>query len=208
MERYDAALLHVYDYKENNGQNSVRERPGLRSRLVVAAARLLFKNNQVDQFVLSGGAALGKTEALSTLSADHLVRTGHIDHNSVKTNRSAQVTTSKELETLKDEALVSSWSNTVSIGWELHRNRIQMLANKILPKAKIDHKVLTAEQVLSTYPSERNAKRYESIIDAIHNSEGELRWQSYEKRMMLVMRIPFATQLLDFVAKIYRPKAD
>lgn len=208
MERYDAALLHVYDYKENNSLNPTRERPGLRTRLVIAAARELIKNGQVDQFVLSGGPVQGKTESLSTLASDHLVRTAHIERQNVDTNPSAQVTTSREIKTLKDKVLVSSWTNTVSIGWELHRSRIEILANKILPKEKINHKVLSAEQVLSTYPSARNIKRYAQVMDSIHNSKSEARWKSYERRLLPIMRFPFAVEILDFVAKFYRPKVD
>jgi len=207
MERYDAALLHVYDYKENDNLNSHPERPGLRTRLVIAAARELLKSNQVDQFVLSGRQVLGKAEALSTLATDHLVRTAHIDNQHVSTNPTARVTTSKEIKTLKDKAQANSWTNTVSIGWELHRRRIEILADKILPEEN-DHKVLSAEQVLATYPSARNSKRYKRIIDHIHDSDSDRRWQSYEARILPLMRIPFAPEILDFVAKFYRPKAD
>lgn len=145
---------------------------------------------------------------MSTLASDHLIRTANIDRQYVNANPSAQVTTSREINTLKDIALANSWANTVSIGWELHKRRIEILANKILPKGKISHKVLSAEQVLSTYPSARNAKRYARIIDRIHNSDSERRWQTYERRIFPLMRIPFVPEILDFVAKFYRPKAD
>lgn len=208
MERNNAALLHVYDYQENNGLNSTRERPGKRTRLVIAAARELLKAGQVEQFVLSGGPVLGKSEALSTLATNHLLRTAHIESQSVSTDPFVQVTTSKELKTLRKKALANSWVSTISIGWELHRKRIEILANRILPKGKIQHRVLSAEEVLSTYPSKRNSERYMRIINGIHNSDSEHRWQSYERKILPMMKIPFVPELLDFVAKFYRPKAD
>ena len=206
-ERYDVALLHVYGYKEEKCPHDAPERPNIRTRLVIAAAREMYKRDQVGHFVFSGGPALGKSEPFSTISADDFIRKTHIEAENVAVNPSAQVTTSKELKTLKSEASVNQWPSSVSVGWEVHKERIEILARRILGK-KTRHKVLSAEEILSTYPSERNAKRYARIIDAVHNSESERRWQAYEKRVLPLMRLPYVPELLDFVAKVYRPKAD
>lgn len=206
-ERYDAALLHVYGYKEEKCPPDAPERPSIRTRLVIAAARELYRSGQTEHFVLSGGPALRKSESMSTLAADDLIRKTHIDPENVTTNPSADVTTSNELRTLKNELLDNRWLSSVSIGWELHKEAIEDLAKKRLNK-NTRHKVLSAEEILATHPSERNARRYARIIEAIHNSESERRFQKYENRMHVIMRFPFAVDLLDFVAKFYRPKAD
>ena len=206
-ERYDAALLDVYGYKEEKCPPTASERPHKRGRLVIAAARELYESGQVEHFVFSGGPALGRSEPISTLAAEDLIRKSHIDPENVTTNPSADVTTSNELKTLKNELSDNRWVNSVSIGWELHKKAIKNLAKKRLNK-NTRHKVLSAEEILARYPNERNARRYARVIDAIHNSESERRFQEYENRMHVIMRLPFAVELLDILAKFYRPKAD
>lgn len=212
-ERYDAALLHVYGYKEEKCPPDSPERPSIRTRLVIAAARDLYRNGQTDHFVFSGEPALGKTEPMSTLAAEDFIRKTRIDPKNVLINSDADITTNQELRTLRQAAIDNGWRSLVSIGWSLHEKRINEVAAKRLWKklSRIGakHEVLTAEKILSDYQSPRNAARYEKVIERIHNSESEKRWEKYERRVLLISkRVPFGIEILDFVAKFYRPKAD
>lgn len=217
IERFDAALLHVYGYEElPNGplKKPLPEKAAKRARLVAAAARHLHQNGIVSEFVLSGTSMLNRKEPLSTLTARNLF---DINPEQIHTNPTALATTNQELKTLKKESKEHGWKNTVSIGWELHRNRIQILKDKIFKRTLIDLvfkkpeqtvTVLSAQEILSTYPSPHNQARYGRVIEAIENSESEQRWTKYEEKIVTLMKLPFVPEILDLIARVYRPKAD
>lgn len=211
-ERYDAALLHVYGYKEVRCPPTAPERPHIRTRLVIAAARELYRRGQVDHFVFSGGPALGRSDPISTLAAEDFIRKSKIDPKNVVVNSDTEATTNQELRSLRNVAMDNGWTSLVSIGWGLHEERINFVAEKRLWKKLsrfgAQHKLLDVEEILSSYPNPRNSVRYEKVIEQIRNSESEKRWARYERGALLISKIPFGIELLDFVAKFYRPKAD
>lgn len=212
--KHDGALLHGYGYKERKKDEHVR--PSAYSRMVLAAARELKKAGQVENFAFSGGSFLGEKEPMSILIANEFVRKNHVDPNHVFVNPSAPATTNQELKFLRKNAEEHGWSHVVSIGWELHKPTIRTLANNIFrektfpwsKKEQVHVDFKSAEEILQTYPSPRNQQRYKRIIDNLHNSEGEKKWEEYEKRKAKVLRPPFVPEVLDLVARVYRPKAD
>ncbi|MDP3987693.1 MAG: hypothetical protein Q8P80_00955 [Candidatus Levybacteria bacterium] len=210
IERFNAALLHVYGYNEDQRPNRenkhpVPVRPDIRGRLVISAARELKKAGLVDNFVLSGEGISGKPPA-SLVAADETIRKTHTDSTHVCANPQAPFTTSGELKTLRKTADDNSWQNLLSISWELHKPRIQALAKKIFRK-KGEIVFLSAEHVLLSYSTPRNTARYKQVIDSVHNTQEEQNWQAYEKKLLKIIRIPFASDVLDFVARFYRPNA-
>lgn len=214
--QYDAAVLHVYGYKERKENEHVR--PAFYSRLVLAAARELRKAGQVENFTLSGKQFLGEKEPVSTITANEFVRKAKDDSQNVYVNPSAPVTTNQELKFLRKEAEkpAHNWSHVVSIGWELHKPTIKTLADRIFSgrtflwfkREKIDIDFKSAEEILQTYPSPRNQERYKRIIDELHQSEGEKKWKKYEERKAKILNLPFVPEILDVVARFRRPKAD
>lgn len=210
-ERFDAALLHVYGYNEDQrpdrkNKHPVPVRPDVRGRLVISAARELKKAGLVDNFVLSGEGVSGKPPA-SLVAAEETIRRTHTDYNHVCANPQAPFTTSGELKTLHKTADNSSWQNLLSISWEIHKPRIQALAKKIFSRKKKKIVFLSAEHVLLSYPTPRNTARYKQVVDSIHNTQEEQNWQAYEKKLLKIIRIPFASDVLDAVARFYRPNA-
>src|SRR3990167_9150766 len=155
-ERFDAALLHVYGYNEDQrpdreNKHSVPVRPDIRGRLVISAAR--------------------------------------------------------ELKTLRKTADDNSWQNLLSISWELHKPRVKALAKKIFRRKKKKIVFLSAEDVLFSHPTPRNIARYKRVIDNVHDTKEERNWQVYEEKLLKIIRIPFASNVLDLVARFYRPNA-
>lgn len=220
-ERFNAALLHVYGYNEDQrppdrkSKHSIPIRPDIRGRLVISAARELKKDGLVDNFVLSGEGVSGKPPA-SSVAAEETIRRTHTDYNHVYVNPQAPFTTSGELKTLHKTADDNSWQNLLSISWQLHKPRIQVLAKKIFRRSLIDLffrrrkrrlVFLSAEDVLSSHPTHRNRARYKRVIDNVHDTQEERNWQAYEEKLLKIIRIPFASDMLDAVARFYRPNA-
>lgn len=209
--KYDAALLHVYGYKDqtiNPGKKVPPLRPALRSRLVIAAARELFERGLIENFILSGQAMIGKVEAVSTLTARELVHRTHIDPEHVFVNPDSPVTTSQELRFLHKIASQKNWSKLLCIGWELHRDNVEILIPKKFKRSKMQITFKSAKEILGAYPSLTNQDRYGCVIDNIENSPGEKKWAEYEKRKNKIVSLPFGDKILDLVARVWRPKAD
>jgi len=208
LERFDGALLHVYGYKEAKITPTASERPAMRERLVIAAGRELQKRGLIDNVVVSGGAMLGRNEPLSELAAEDFERKTNIESKNMYIKSTAPTTTSGELKSLREEARNHGWNNLLSISWGIHKPRVEVLIKKIFKKTKMKLTTLSAEEILTTLPEPRNQERYGRIIEGIHNSESEKKWEAYEKKILPLMKIPFGSQLLDFISRAYRPKAD
>ena len=210
-EKFNAALLHVYGYNEDQrpdreNKHPAPVRPDIRGRLVISAAKELKKVGLVDNFVLSGKGVSGKPPA-SLVAADETIRRTHTDYNHVCTNPKAPFTTSGELKTLRKTADDNSWQNLLSISWELHKPRVKALAKKIFRRKKKKIVFLSAEDILLSYPTPRNIARYKRVIDNVHDTQEERNWQVYEEKLLKIIRIPFASNVLDLVARFYRPNA-
>ena len=206
-KRYDAALLHVYGYEERKEDGHLR--PSTRTRLVLEAARELMQAGKVDNFVFASRPALGKKEPMSTVAANEFIRTTHVDSKHVFVNPSAPATTNQELKFLRKEAGVQSWSHVISIGCELHKRTITILAKRLF-KDGVDFEFKSVEEILQTVPSHTDRKKYQQIIDQLHNSEGEKKFTKYESGVAnkFKLHFPFGPEILDVVARFYRPRVD
>lgn len=206
-ERYDGALVHIYGYEERG--NDKHARVSIRSKLVLEAARELMKSSQVENFVFASRPALGEKEPMSTVTANEFIHMTHVDPKHVFVNPSAPATTNQELKFLRMTAEKHHWSQVVSVGCELHKRTITTLAERIF-KDGIDFEFKSAEEILQTYPSPQDQQRYQKIIDALHNSEGEKKFARYESGLAnkFKLHFPFGPEILDVVARFYRPKVD
>lgn len=220
----DAALLHVYGYKPDNrpGEHPpIRVRPAITARLGIHAAETLMAQDKLaERLVMSGGPALGYTEPVSTTTEEEIHRR-YGNAVEVFTNPHAQVTTRQELRFLQTTAEKEGWLHVISIGWGIHKPRIQLigdrlfsspiksLVNRLTGKPNTTISYMSIEDILTHHPNERRRAKYKQIIADIHASEGEKRWKAYEAKVTPIIKyVPFGTELLDLVAKIWRPKAD
>lgn len=175
-------------------------RPDIRGRVLLAAARALLEKEPQTSIVFSGGSLHG--ESMSDLYAYWLNRkTGDIYHDSIHTNRDDVVTTAAELRTLEE------WlEKAVCLAWSVHVPRIKLLVEKMSEENKDKVVVLSPEEVLGTIPNERNSARYLRIIEGLKDTPEEKKWEQYEKRQIWILKhILFAPSLLNFVARFYRP---
>ena len=204
---YDAALLHVYGYGER--KDNEPSRLSSRSMLVLEAARSLMQAGKVENFVFASRPALGIKEPMGTVTANEFMRMPRIDPKHVFVNPSAPATTNQELQFLSQMAKKHRWTQVVSIGCELHKRTITTLAERIF-KNRVNFEFKSAEEILQTYPSPRDQQKYQDIIDSLHNSEGERKFARYESGLAnkFKLHFPFGPEILDLVARFYRPRVD
>lgn len=208
-ERFDGTLLHAYGYLEGRTSHT---RPDIRSRLIEAAGRELQSRGLVNNFVVSGRTLGGRSEPLSEVIIGDFRRKAHIGPENTYVNPTAITSTRAELVSLREEAKKHKWTNLLSISWGVHKPRIEILARKIFRrgifrKTKMRVTMLSAEEILTTLPEPRNRQRYARVIEGVHNSEGERKFEAYERKARLLSQIPFVPQLIDFVPTHYKPKA-
>lgn len=201
---YDAALLHVYGYEKNGNS-----RLSTRSMLVLKAARELMRAGLVENFVFVSRSALGVKEPMSTVTASEFIRLTEVDKKHVFVNPSAPATTNQELKFLHNKTGEQHWSYVISIGCEIHRRTIETLAKRIFNDG-VNFEFKSAEEILQTLPSPRKREKYKLIIDDLHNSEGEKKFARYESGLAnkFKLHFPFGPEILDVVARFYRPRID
>ncbi len=207
LKRYDAVLIHSYGYEKRQGD---KQPPlSMRSKLVLEAAKVLMQAGQVENFVFVSRPALGVKEPLGKVTADEFMRIAEVDDKHVYVNPSAPATTNQELQFLKLMAKKHHWTQVVSIGCKLHKRTITTLAERVF-KDGIDFEFKSAEEVLQTYPSPHDQQRYQRMIADLHNSEGEKEFARYESGIAnkFKLHFPFGPEILDVVARFYRPRVD
>ncbi|HVZ58290.1 MAG TPA: hypothetical protein VG935_00850 [Patescibacteria group bacterium] len=211
--------LHVYGYKEDCREKRRIEldtRPAAATRLGIAAARQLIEKGEAEpNVIVSGREMLGQADPVSTMTAREIQRM--VPGAVVYTNPTAQVSTLQELRFARETARAQGLDYLVSIGWGIHTPRIETLGKKVFGPTWWDRlcrrepptiAYRSTEEILSTYPNEKNQARYQALINLMHALPPETKWKAYEKKLQWVSKIPFGAQFADQVAKIWRPKAD
>lgn len=220
--QYDLALIPVTGYKEYPHAKVVSPkpvRPAEQARTELAAAKVLFRKGIVGRFVISGRKALKEEQPVSTVTALEFIRKTHVNPDDITVHDDRPVTTRQELLALKETAGKNNCNNLLILAWELHKPRIETLAkdifrpnffqrfvNKISGKTPQQPRVtvVSVEEILFDYGD----KRYQPVIERMHQSPKQKKWREYERKVMPMMKIPFVPFLLDSIARIYRPKAD
>ena len=197
MERLrpEAVLVHAYNAQEPKRGLKQPVRPNLRGRLQIAAAKQLQKHG-VENFVFTGGKlAGGQFPPIARVNATEFIRRSNLSEENVFVCP-AGYDTSTEIDHFLKLAKAQNWIELGDLANQTHISRI----GKIYQKRRRGVESLSTEKVLTTFPSFRNAQRYQRVIDKLHCSEEERRFRIQERFLNLIQLFPGGETLLRILA--------
>lgn len=208
----DAVLVHVYGYHKDRPE----VRPDIRGRLQVSAARQLQKLG-VEKFVVAVGEMEmhgKKLPPLAVVTGRELTRRLSLDEDTVaimptrlkqvdgKPEETQVKDTLGEIEAMEQVAEERGWENLASLANRTHTIRIRQLWGHEGNNAS----VLTMEDILSSIPNKRNAKRYKKVLRKLNWSLGEILFILQEIPKIVLSIHPVGARLLQNTAEKLRKK--